>query len=516
MTMKRTLLLFALVLSAAIGFAQYATRSMVVVEVATGTWCTYCPGAAMGVDDMLENGDSVAVIENHDNDNYATAASAARNTMWNVSGVPSTTFDGMLGVVGGSHSSSLFTTFQPLYEQRIVAPAPLTMDLTETHNGLAYDVTITLTKLNTYTGNTVNLIFAVTESHIQQTWQGQTELNFVNRMMVPDASGTPVSFSGGDVQTVHLTFSLNASWNKDNLEFVAFFQNLDAGQGNIPNTNNPPYGSLIKHQTFQGIKYAVTPLTADYSADATQIARDDSVHFTNLSFGGFMFVPETYEWTLPGATPDHSTDKNPAVVYSECGYHDVTLTITAGGLSNTLLRPNYIQVGPIVNIASIPSDTVCAPQTITLNGTIVNAASYLWTPGGATTAMITLDPGVIGLGSHTYSLLATSTDGCSSSDTVTVVFEDCTGIQPVAENFSVSAYPNPNQGTFTLELNVPQAGNTRVDIINPLGKAVFTNSFFAPSGKSSREIQLDNAASGIYIIKVQAASKLCSQKIFIR
>ena len=36
--------------------AQAVPREMVVMEIGTGTWCTYCPGAAMGADDLLENG----------------------------------------------------------------------------------------------------------------------------------------------------------------------------------------------------------------------------------------------------------------------------------------------------------------------------------------------------------------------------------------------------------------------------------------------------------------------------
>ena len=79
--MKKILLAIVLFMTVTIGMAQYAARNMVVVEVATGTWCQWCPYAAMGVDDMLSNGDSVAVIENHNGDSYAYTASNARNTM---------------------------------------------------------------------------------------------------------------------------------------------------------------------------------------------------------------------------------------------------------------------------------------------------------------------------------------------------------------------------------------------------------------------------------------------------
>ncbi len=513
--MKKSLLAIVLLLTVTVSTAQYAPRNMVVVEVATGTWCPNCPGSAMGVDDLLENGCSVAVIENHNGDSYTTATSNARNTMYNVSGVPSTTFDGMLGIVGGYPNQTMYPEYLPLYQTRIASQSPLTIEMLETHTGLNYDVTVTLTKLNTITGTNVRLIFAVTESHIPKNWMGLTEVNFVNRKMVPDANGTAVSFTSGNVQTVNLSFTMDPTWNLENCEFVAFLQDMDAGQGDIPNTLNPGYGSLHKYQTFQGVKYAVTPLTADFVADATQVTTNGTVQFTNLSKGGFMFVPTTYQWSFPGATPDQSTDANPVVSYTECGPHDVTMIVTAGGQTDTKVKTNYISVTPYVNVVAIPSDTVCSPTKITLNGTILNGASYLWTPGGATTAMITLDPLVIGLGSHTYSLVATSTDGCSNSDTITIVFEDCTGIPELSCTLNASVYPNPNHGLFTLELNSKNSENVEINIISPLGKTVYTGNIFAITGLLVKEIRLNDVSPGIYFMVVQSGDQRVSRKIFV-
>ena len=53
--MKKITFLFIFLLAASTMFAQ-VSRDKVVVEVGTGTWCTYCPGAAMGIDDLISNG----------------------------------------------------------------------------------------------------------------------------------------------------------------------------------------------------------------------------------------------------------------------------------------------------------------------------------------------------------------------------------------------------------------------------------------------------------------------------
>ena len=513
--MKKTLLAIVLLLLATIGFAQSASRNMVVMEVITGTWCPNCPPAALGVDDLLENGDSVAVIENHNGDAYANTYSNARNNMYNTSGVPSATFDAVTGIVGVYTGSTMFPYYHPLYLSRKATPAPLTIEMSETHTGLDYNVTVTLTRLSTISSTNLKLVFAVTESHIPKNWMGLHEVNFVNRKMVPDATGTTINFSGGSVQTVHLSFSMDPSWNLKNCEFVAFLQNMDAGQGDIPGTENPPYGSLHMFETYQGIKHAVTTLTTDFIADVTQVTTNGTVQFTNLVQGGFMFVPTSYNWSFPGATPDHSTDANPVVSYTECGIHDVTLTVSAGGQVATKTKTNYISVTPYINIVAIPYDTVCSPQKITLNGTILDGASYLWTPGGETTAMITLDPLVIGLGTHTYSLLATSLDGCSNSDTTTIFFEDCTGVTELPENFNALVYPNPNHGSFTIELNSKKSENVEINIINPLGKTVYTENILTIAGKLGKEIRMIDVSPGIYFMILQSGDKKVSLKIFV-
>ena len=129
--------------------------------------------------------------------------------------------------------------------------------------------------------------------------------------------------------------------------------------------------------------------------------------------------------------------------------------------------------------------------------------------------MITLDPLVIGLGSHTYSLVATSTDGCSNSDTITIVFEDCTGIPELSCTLNASVYPNPNHGLFTLELNSKNSENVEINIISPLGKTVYTGNIFAITGLLVKEIRLNDVSPGIYFMVVQSGDQRVSRKIFV-
>ena len=61
------------------------------------------------------------------------------------------------------------------------------------------------------------------------SWQGQTHLEYVSRVMAPDASGTTISLQTANQVTVPLTFTINPSWGGDlitDYELVAWVQDL--------------------------------------------------------------------------------------------------------------------------------------------------------------------------------------------------------------------------------------------------------------------------------------------------
>jgi hypothetical protein len=217
---KFTFLFFTLLFSIAV-YAQQVNKNYVVVEIGTGTWCQYCPGAAMGADDLVENGHLVAIIENHNGDPYAYTASNARNTYYNITGYPTAFFNGGNSVVGGSHTESMYGSYLPKYNSAIAVLSDFTMDLSETHNGLDYTVTIDVNEVGNYTGENLVVQLALTESHIQVNWQGMTEVNFVSRAMYPSHLGT--TYTGG-TSSINLSFTADPSWDLSNSELVAFIQ----------------------------------------------------------------------------------------------------------------------------------------------------------------------------------------------------------------------------------------------------------------------------------------------------
>lgn len=244
--MKNLILTFTFLLTGTVLiFAQQIQRDKVLVEIGTGTWCQYCPGAAMGADELVENGHDVAIIENHNGDSYTTTATNARNSYYGITGYPTAMFDGGSAYVGGSNTTSLYPQYLSRYNQKISVPTSFSLDIDGTTAGyFEFDVTVTTEMVDPYAGSDIRLHCVVTESNIEETWQGQDHLNFVNRLMVPSYAGTQLDFTSGNTVETTFNFELDPSWVPENCELVIFLQDntnktvLNASKRNLMEFEN--------------------------------------------------------------------------------------------------------------------------------------------------------------------------------------------------------------------------------------------------------------------------------------
>lgn len=202
-------------------------KQLVTMEIGTGTGCQFCPGAAMGAEDLINNGDSVAVIEYHaynSSDPYYNSFAVNRCAYYGITGYPTAFFDGLYSFIGGSNTQSMYPNYLPLYQQGMAKKTAFRLEFSGTHSGDDYNVTVTIHRLAAFMNTSTVLHVVVTESHIYCLWQGQDSLQYVERTMVPDASGTAVDMTNDTVKQINLSFTADPSWVSQNLEISAFLQ----------------------------------------------------------------------------------------------------------------------------------------------------------------------------------------------------------------------------------------------------------------------------------------------------
>ena len=112
--MKKYLLLSALIF----GIFQYGisqtkdnvARECVLFELFTGVRCPYCPAAANGVAQLLEEGKPIAPVAYHtsafSNPEYYTTETNARASFYGINSYPTLKTDGMLTYANGGNASA--------------------------------------------------------------------------------------------------------------------------------------------------------------------------------------------------------------------------------------------------------------------------------------------------------------------------------------------------------------------------------------------------------------------------
>jgi hypothetical protein len=89
------------------------------------------------------------------------------------------------------------------------------------------------------------------------------------------------------------------------------------------------------------------------------------------------------------------------------------------------------------------------------------------------------------------------------------------GEDDLSKQFSFNVYPNPNNGTFTLNLEGKQSEKLNVKIVNVAGQEVYSNNFGSFNGYFSETIDLNNVASGLYIVTVETDGGMIQRKVSI-
>lgn len=169
--------------------------------------------------------------------------------------------------------------------------------------------------------------------------------------------------------------------------------------------------------------FRVNSLSSDADAKAT-INEGGSLHLTDLSTGN----PVSWEWSLPGAETETSTEQNPTAVYPAAGTYDVTLTVTdAEGHTSTLTREGFVTV------------TMQAPQAVIglPEGGYLSPFASVFVP--VDTPLTFTDLSVGNPTERTWTFTGTDIT-TSAEETVTVTY--------------------PEEGTFSVDLEVSNAAGT--------------------------------------------------------
>lgn len=184
---------------------------------------------------------------------------------------------------------------------------------------------------------------------------------------------------------------------------------------------------------------------------------------------------------------------------SYAGNFELNEIMIGDSLSDKVFTLSVEQAPPL--LVDLGRDTTIVPSATLLLDAGNPGASFLWSTGETTPSIVVDTVG-------TYWVRVIGANNCTRSDTIKIDLasgED-KGLSP--QIFDSKIYPNPNQGTFMLEINNPEEENDlEIFILDVTGKIVFHRFERHVLPATSIEISMDGVSTGLYYLKLLSEKK---------
>lgn len=131
--------------------------------------------------------------------------------------------------------------------------------------------------------------------------------------------------------------------------------------------------------------------TANFTASTTVACELNCLTFTDNSTN----VVTSWQWTFEGAVPSSSTVQNPEnICYTTPGVYDISLIVSTGECSDTIMRTDFITVVDSCNFVTASATDTCKGGCIHFSAVVPSGASDFqwWFPGATPSSSAVQSP----------------------------------------------------------------------------------------------------------------------------
>ena len=219
-----------------------------------------------------------------------------------------------------------------------------------------------------------------------------------------------------------------------------------------------------------------------------------------VTLGGFEPSSDaTFAWSTSEATP--------TILAQNPGLYTVTATTVCGSAMSSI---EIVNIPDAVADFTTSSSYVTGVFTSTSTGTI---DTYSWDFGDGSTSTeenplhVFTSPGY-----HFVTL--TVTGPCGTSTYTDSILLELVDIDENQLNNSLTIYPNPNGGQFTMTVSLEGASNVSATLVDARGMVIWNTEMKNINGNASEEVDVD-VAPGIYFMKVSVDDITTLRKVLV-
>ena len=541
--MKKLFLSVVVMLFMSTAFAQTkdnVARECVLFEIFTGVRCPYCPAAANGIAQMMEEGLAIAPVAYHttafSTEEYYTNETNARANYYGINSYPTLKADGVTGMSGGGNASeNMYSYYMNYYNQRINVPSPFTIDLSyEPVDGTSCRVNCTVTQVGDCNGSDVRVFIALTQSNIDVGWQGMQGLHHVCRDMIPTQTGTLFT---GPTMTISETFEMH--WPKEDCYLTAWVQNYSGGTKEVYQAVRMSMALDLDYDiALKSVENVVTQNCSGIQQPKMTVKNlgNQTITFFDLcAFDGHEDHRQSWHGSLPkGSSVTVTMDEFVAAPCDALHFY----AVMPNGEGDQYLPDNFIHVAledvpEIDGYLKMQLKTGSHPQNIrvqiieTESGEVVNSYTF-----DQANHVYSEDITLLNAGCYRIRVRDIAGEGMGSGyfqfkdANNNVVFKGGGQVEPFAYELSSElscdgtlsveetekelplVYPNPSEGLFYLNLG---KGNWQVQVYDITGRKVLES-----QNDGIGSVDLSDRRSGMYFLKATNGTKEINTKIVVR
>lgn len=194
--------------------------------------------------------------------------------------------------------------------------------------------------------------------------------------------------------------------------------------------------------------------------------------------------------------------------------------VTGGGNYNCTVTTACGTAYPSVEVALIPdavagfdlfTSFLTAQCTSTSSGTIT---SYLWDFGDGTTSS-EMSPTHLYADTGMYTITLTVSGPCGSDTYTQDMYANTVGIEDLEVFGALNVYPNPNSGTFTIDMSTSEGTSVAFKLTDVKGSVVWSAEPGVVEGNFKQQVTLNNQAEGVYFLTITAGEHSTVRKVIL-
>jgi hypothetical protein len=209
--------------------------------------------------------------------------------------------------------------------------------------------------------------------------------------------------------------------------------------------------------------------------------------------------PATYTW-------NNSVDDGVAFAQAISTVTYMVTALDANGCSDSVEIDVTVSEIP-TSSSTFVDETLGNDGSIDLTVTGTGPFTFDWDNDGTGDQDDTED--LSGLVAGTYTVIVYGPTGCSTTETVVV--GSTVGLNEFGMNASMSIFPNPNNGEFTISFADMNTENVSVQIINSLGQVISTSKV----NNNKVNADISSAGPGVYMIQITDGKNIATERIVV-